>query len=149
MRLLLFVLLGILSAVTALRGETAADAAARWGLLGAWKIDCNAPASVTNGELSYVERDGALYHARDFGETKDINRVISAAIRPDGTIDLEVEFPALHQRRAFVFAKDGKGRVRTMSNRDVGTNEYTIIDGKFARNGKDTPWQTHCGSTSQ
>ncbi len=148
-RLLCFAVLGLLAAVPASRAETAAGAAARWGLLGAWKIDCSAPASVTNGELSYVVRDDTLFHDRDFGDTKDSNRVLSAAIRPDGAIDLVVEFAAFRQTREFVFSRDGKGRARTISNRDVETNEYTIVDGKFTQNGKRTPWQTHCGSRSE
>lgn len=142
-RFVAFAVLGLLVVVVS-RAETAADAAARWGLIGSWKVDCHAPTSVTNGELSYLVKEGALVHERDFGEARDSNRVLSATIRPDATIDLVVEFPAYHQTREFVFAKDGAGRARTISNRDAETNEVTIAHGKFVRNGRRTPWQTRC-----
>lgn len=143
-RLCLFAVLGLLAAVLPVPAGTAADAAVRWGLLGSWKIDCDAPASVTNGELRFVVRKGTLFHDRDFGGVKDSNRVVSASVRPDGAIDLVVEFAAYHQRREFVFSKGGDDRARTTSNRDVKTNEFTVVDGRFTRDGKDTPWQTHC-----
>ena len=143
-RLCLFAVLGLLAAVRPVPAGTAADAAARWGLLGSWKIDCSAPASVTNGELRFVLRNGALFHDRDFGRAKDSNRVISASVQPDGAIELVVEFAPYHQTREFVFSKGDDDRARTTSNRDVKTNEFTVADGKFTHDGKDTPWQTHC-----
>jgi hypothetical protein len=143
-RLCLFALLGLIAAVLPVPAGTAADAAARWGLLGSWKIDCSAPASVTNGELRFVVRNGALFHDRDFGQAKDSNRVVAANVRPDGAIDLVVEFATYRQRREFVFSKGDDDRARTTSNRDVKTNQFSVAEGKFTQDGKDTPWQTHC-----
>jgi hypothetical protein len=36
------------------------DVATKWGLLGAWKVDCATPTSRTNTESVYIVRDGVL-----------------------------------------------------------------------------------------
>lgn len=139
-----FALLGGLAVASSALAKTPADSARNWGLLGSWKIDCAAPASRDNGDLAYVVRDGALFHERDFGDYQDINRVLSAKVIRGGAIDLVVDFGGLHQAREFVFSKGRGGRARTISNRDVDSGEYSIINGKFMGTGRKMPWLTHC-----
>jgi hypothetical protein len=143
-RLSAFALLGLLAAVPAARAGSAADEAARWGLLGSWKLDCDAPPSVEDGELRYLVKQGTLFHERELGSGKDVNRVVSAKTRSDGALDLVVEFAPYRRRREYVIEKGDDGRVRTISNRDVTTNQFSVKNGKFTRNGHNTQWQTHC-----
>ena len=147
-RHLSFVIIGLLAAPGVSRAQTAAEEAARWGLLGAWKIDCAAPTSVENGELSYVVREGALFLDRRLGEAADSNPVLSAQPVRDGAIDLRVEFPSLHQTREFVLAKGSGNRARTISNRNVETNDYSIRHGRIVGSSRPTPWQTRCDAAA-
>lgn len=85
-----------------------------------------------------------LFHDREFGDTRDSNAITSAKTKADGTFEVVVNFAGLSQTRQFSFMKASDGRIRAMSNRDVKTNEYSVVDGKFTSNGKPTPWQAHC-----
>ena len=124
--------------------QTIADTLSKWGLIGRWRLDCNAPVSRSDGELKYVVRDGKVFHDREFGDARDSNSVVSATRRGDGSLVIAVHFVSLSQTRQFSLMKGPDGRIRAMSNRNVDTNEYTIKDGKFTANGNDTPWQTRC-----
>lgn len=123
---------------------TVPEAASRWGLLGTWRLDCSQPKSRANPDLSYVVRGGKLFHDRDFTTNADSSAVMSATVKDDGSMEIVVNFTSLSQTRQFSFVKGGDGRIRAVSNRNVGTNEYTIVDGKFTSNGNITPWQTRC-----
>jgi len=117
----------------------------RWGLLGTWSLDCTKAASNANGYLSYVVKDrGRVAHERNFGDRRDSNEVLQATLAPDGSIALTVHFKELSQTRKWIIVRGSDGRVRTISNNLVNTNEYTIKDGKFTANGNPTSWQARC-----
>src|SRR5436190_3136383 len=67
--------------------QTAGDAAAKWGLLGEWKLDCNTPTGPNNIAIEFVIREGKLYQERTAGTTKDATAITSAVIRADGTLE--------------------------------------------------------------
>lgn len=130
------------SARTATHPDVAA--AAKWGLLGIWKIDCDAPTSQSNWRLSYVVKAGRLYHDRNSGKSKDSSRVTKVTITDDGILEITVNFRSFKQVRHFGFIRGIDGRIRAMFNRNVKTNEYTVRDGRFLRNHQATRWQTRC-----
>ena len=143
MRLFGLILLAVLAISEAACAETVAQTASRWGLLGTWRLDCSKPASRSDGALQYVVRGGKLFHDREFGDSRDSNAVILATAKADGSLEIVVNFAALSQTRQFSFMRGSDGRIRTFSNRNVDTDEYSIKDAKFS-NGTPTPWQTHC-----
>ena len=138
------VLLAVLATPEAALAQSIVETASRWGLIGTWRLDCNAPASRSDGELKYVVRGRELYHDREFGDARDSSLVTSATRKADGSLELVVKFNSLSQTRQFSFIKGGDGRIRAISNRNVDTNEYTIKDGTFTSNGNTPPWQTRC-----
>jgi hypothetical protein len=143
-RLFVLVLLGVLATSEALLAQTVADTASRWGLLGNWRIDCSKPASRSNGELKYVVKGGKLFHDREFGDVRDSTPVMSATTKADGSIEIVINLVSRSETRQFSLIKGSDGRIRAMSNRNVDTNQYSIVDGKFTANGNATPWQTRC-----
>jgi hypothetical protein len=143
-RVLAFALLSLLTTRGAAFAQTPAETAAEWGLLGTWRLDCSQPASPTDPDLTYVARNGALFHDRNFGSTKDSNPVLSATTTASGGIEILVKFDPPGRTRQWTSIKRADGRLRTVSNRNVDTDEYSIRDGKFVANGQDAPWQTHC-----
>jgi hypothetical protein len=125
--------------------QNPADAARRWGLLGAWALDCSKPASRSNGYLSYVVRTpGKLSHERNFGDASDVNEVQQARTGHGGWLELVVNFPGLAQTRRYTLMMGPDGRTRAMSNSKADGTEPTIRNGKFTSNGQDTPWQVRC-----
>ena len=142
-RVLAFVLMGVLAGSAAC-AETVAETAARWGLIGVWRLDCSVPLSTSAPRLMFVVKNGQLFHDRDFGDRQDSSQVQSVTIKPDGSLDLVVRFTVLSQTRQFAFIKGGPDRKRAWYNRNVDTDEYTVVDGKFTANGNPTPWQFHC-----
>jgi hypothetical protein len=138
------VVLAVLAQSPAALGQTTAQTASKWGLVGTWRLDCSKPMDGNNPDLAYVVRDGKLFHDRNFGDKRDSSAVVLATTKADGTIEIVVEFASLSQTRQFSFMKAEGGRIRAMSNRNVNTNEYSVRDGKFTANGNATPWQTRC-----
>src|SRR5262249_2985718 len=100
-RLFALALLAILGTSAVSHAQKTAETATRWGLLGNWKLDCSTPTSSGNGRLSYVVRGGKLFHDRDFGDRKDSSPVTLATSRPDGSIEVVINFPSLKQTRQF------------------------------------------------
>ena len=98
----------------------------------------------SNPDLKYLVKGNKLFHDREFGDRRDSSQIMSATIKPDGSMELVVNFTSLSQTRQFSFIKGGDGRIRATSNRNVDTNEYTVVDGKFTANGNSTPWQSDC-----
>jgi len=143
-RLIAFVLLGSLTSASGVSAQTVVEVATKWGLLGTWQLDCKAPVSRTNAALSYVVRGGKLFHDRQFGDSSDSSAITSAKLKPGGMIEITVHFTSISQTRQQVDVKRSDGRRRTMSNRNVDTNEYSVKDGKFTAKGGETPWQTRC-----
>ena len=144
-RLPAIVLLGMVCMSAAANAQSIAQTATRWGLVGSWRLDCKKPISNSNGDLAYVVRRGRLFHVRNFGgKRKDSSPVMAATIKSDGSIELLIKFDSLKQTRQFSMLKGADGRIRSLSNRDVDTDKYTVVKGKFVYNGKATPWQTRC-----
>jgi hypothetical protein len=126
------------------RAQSIAEIAKNWGLVGAWKKNCSEPASRTNDELAYLIRGGKLFFDREFGDTRDSSSVVFATIRPNGEIEFVVKFDSISQTRQIVEIKGSDGRKRTISNKNVDTDQYTVVDGKFTANNGETPWLTRC-----
>jgi hypothetical protein len=137
-------LVALLAASGAVSAQTNADTARNWGLLGTWRLDCSKPLSTSNPDLKYVVRDGKVHHDREFGNARDSSLVASLKAKPDGTLEVIVNFTSLTQVREFTFIKGAENRIRATSNRDVNSNTYSVRNGKFTANGNDTPWQTRC-----
>jgi hypothetical protein len=140
----LLALLLCLAAAPAAHAQSNAEAARKWGLLGVWKTDCATPLARSTPELIYVVRDGVLYHDRNFGDAQDASPVQLAVLRPDGTLELTVQFAELKQTRQYAFRKLAEGRKQVVMNRNVNTDEYTVRDGKLVSNGNPMPVQYRC-----
>jgi len=143
----LVLLAAVVLAVTALSAsaQTNAQNATTWGLLGMWKVDCSRRAgNGLDASQTYVIRDGKLELDRDFGTVKDTANVTTARIRAEGTLELVILYPSLSQTREFVLVKGPDGRIRSVSNRNVDTNEFSIRDGVLLANGNQSPWQSRC-----
>jgi hypothetical protein len=139
--------LALVAAVTvsgAALAQSTVEAARQWGLLGTWAVDCDRPASRSNTYLIYVARDGRLFHDRNFGDSRDSSPIPTATIKSDQTLELVFDLQSISQTRQAVFLKSSDGRYRSMSNRNVKTDEYSIRDGKFTSNGEPAPWITRC-----
>jgi hypothetical protein len=143
-RLLGPLLLAVLVTSEVSFAQSNAETATKWGLLGSWKVDCNAPTNRQDPTVAYAVREGRLFHDRDFGDAKDSSPVVLATRKPDGAIELVVTFTSLKQTRQYSLTKGSDGRARALSNRNVDTNDYSVRNGKFTANGNETPWQARC-----
>ena len=141
-------MLAILFSLTLARdasAETAAETARKWGLIGAWSLDCSLPPDRGKGTvLAYeVAPDGKLVHRRNFGDGTDESPVLSAEISRNGMLNLRIFFPSLKQTREFGMMMQPDGTIRAIYNRDE-KHQYSIRDGKFAASGNPTPSQHKC-----
>jgi hypothetical protein len=126
------------------RAETPAETAAAFGLLGTWAVDCRLPPSLANGYLTYVATPGGnIAHDRDFGSQRNIGEVVRASLTAGG-IDLVVYFPVNAQSRQITITKAADGRMRTIADSFINSNEYAVRDGKLLATGADMPWQMRC-----
>ena len=127
--------------------ETAAQTARKWGLIGAWSLDCSLPPDRNKGTvLAYVvASDGRILHRRNFGDSTDESEVIAAEVSRGGMLNLRVLFPSLKQTREYGFLMQPDGTIRAMYNRSQ-KGEYSIRDGKFTANGNPTPPQHKGGA---
>jgi hypothetical protein len=141
-RVFFLILVGILGMVSVASADTIASTATQWGLLGTWAFDCSVPPGRNNTYLTYSVRRGMLFHDRNFGDKKDSFQVLSASAADNGELTILIKFDS--ETRQFTNAKGDDGRMRSLSNRNVDTNEYSIRDGKFTANGNTTRWLTHC-----
>jgi hypothetical protein len=127
------------------QAETLAETVTNWGLIGAWSLDCSQPKDHGKGTLLIYETtaDGGVIHVRDFGDTKEENKVLSANVSKDGMLNLRVFFPALKRTNELGFIKLKDGSLRAMYNRD-DKNHYVVKDGKFTFDRKPAPIQHKC-----
>ncbi|MEK9279032.1 MULTISPECIES: hypothetical protein [unclassified Bradyrhizobium] len=125
--------------------ETLATTVEQWGLLGSWSVDCSLQPDRDKGAvLSYeIRPDGRVMYRRNFGEARDENEVVAAAIDAEGLLDLMVFFPSLHQTREFGLLLSKDGSLRAIYNRSE-RGHYTIKDGKYVKTGTPTPAQYRC-----
>lgn len=124
--------------------QTNAQVAAEWGLLGTWKIDCDAPATVANTQETFVVRERRLVLDRDLGTEKDSFPVAFVAQGEGGSLYLVIQFTRFGQVRENVVVKRSDGRKRVMSNRDVDTDEHSVRNGTFTQSGRELSWFTRC-----
>lgn len=128
--------LGLAAATVPASAQNAGDAAAKWGLLGEWRLDCNVPAGPNNIAIEFVVREGKLFQERSAGNAKDSTAITSAVIRADGTLETtEQSSTQPPTTRQIVRRKQGEGRFAVWSNRAAGTEQYSVRDGKFANGG--------------
>ena len=126
------------------RAETPAETAAAFGLLGTWAVDCRLPPSLANAYLSYVATPGGnIAHDRDFGSQRNVGEIMRASLTAGG-IDLVVFFPVTAQSRQITITKAADGRMRTIADSFINSNEYAVRDGKLLATGAEMPWQMRC-----
>jgi hypothetical protein len=142
--LLFLALIGVGAAPPAAFAQSNVEVAQSWGLIGTWRIDCKAPTSRGNPDLTYVVRDGKLFHDRNFGGTTDSHPVIAATPRPDDVLELIVNFNEFHETRQYGFVHGGPDRLRAIYNRNVDTGDYSIRDGNVTASGNPSGWQYRC-----
>ena len=127
-------------------GPTVADALAQWGLLGTWAVDCSSPPGRTNTHTTYTARPNrTAYYTRQWGDGGDTspNEIDTASVRDGGVLAITETMPSFMQTRELWLLKGPDGRARALMNRQIG-GDYTVRDGKFVANGRDTPWSTRC-----
>jgi hypothetical protein len=129
----------------ALADDSIAETLRKWGLIGAWSLDCALPPDRGKGTvLAYqIAPDGSVLLLRDFGDDSDENKVTAARISSDGILNLEVDFSAIKEKRKFGLIKLRNGTMRAIYNRSE-KGQYSIKDGKFTANGRNTPVQYKC-----
>jgi hypothetical protein len=125
--------------------DTPADVASAWGLLGAWSVDCSRPVSRQDSRLSFVRKGDDVVHRREFGDDSDEHAVAAVHTMTGGKIEVVIDLRRFSQTRTIVFAKEGEGKKRAISNRD-DKDVYSIRDGKFVANGQRAPVQSRCAS---
>jgi hypothetical protein len=125
--------------------ETVTETAVRWGLIGAWSMDCQLAPDRNKGSLLAYEiaAGDRVVHRRRFGRTTDESEVVGAEVSGDGMLHLRVFFPRLKETREYGFTMQPDGTMRAMYNRNQ-KGEYTIRNGKFVANGKLTPSLQKC-----
>jgi len=133
------------SASVAFADDPVAETVRKWGLLGAWSLDCALPPDHANGTvLAYeIGPDGGVVYRRDFGDVTDESQVLAAEVSADGILNLEVYFPTIKQKREYGLMMLEDGTMRAIYNRSE-KGDYTIKDGKFVATKKPTPVQHKC-----
>lgn len=126
---------------------TVTETASKWGLIGAWSLDCSLPPDHDRGTVLIYEvaRDDRLIYRRNFGDASDDNEVVGVKVSADGMLNLRVFFPSLKETREYGLMKQPDGSIRAMYNRSR-KGEYTIKHGEFTANGNPTPPQHKCTS---
>jgi hypothetical protein len=132
-------------ALPASAGDDIAQTVFKWGLIGPWSRDCPLPPDHDKGAvLTYaIAPDGNVVLRRDFGDSEDESKVISAKVSNDGMLNLRVYFAPLRQTREYGLMMQPNGTMRAIYNRNE-KNQYTIKNGKFTADGKPTPPQHKC-----
>jgi hypothetical protein len=143
-RIALLAVLALIPPVQATLAETPAEAGRRWGLIGTWRFNCNATPDKVDVVLIFAVRNNRLYHDRNWGSGTDSSAITNATIRPDGAIDLLINFTSLSQTRQNILKKMPDGRVLTVVSRNVDNDEHTIKDGKVVGSGQPMALLTRC-----
>ena len=143
-----FLVLCLCLASGSARAETVAATMTKWGLIGAWSVDCAAAAGKgTAAQLRYTAKpDGSVFHYRNFGDDSSSDKVKAARITQEDWLELKVVFREIavgEQDRTFALKRIRTGVVQAMYNRNA-KGEHSVKDGKFTSNGQDTPLQHRC-----
>lgn len=130
--------------------ETAAEAAVRWGLLGKWMPDCNAPVTRTNAAFNFAVRDGKLYLDREIGDIRDSSEMPVATVLTNGDLEMTTVFATATTmgKRVSILRRQDERHLLTWSNKAADTENYTIKDGKFLNGNPAQPALTRCGGPS-
>ena len=147
MKRTLFVIL-LVTWATSARAETVAATMSKWGLIGAWSVDCAAAAGKgTAAKLRYVAKpDGSVFHYRNFGDDSSSDKVKAARITPEDWLELKIFFREIavgQQDRTFALKRIQTGVVQAMYNYNAN-GEYSVKDGRFTSNGNEAPLQHKC-----
>jgi hypothetical protein len=143
-RLFVLALLGLVAASHSASADPSTDAAAKWKLLGSWRVDCSHPPSRNNGTYIYVVKGGKLLLERDTGGDEESNPVVSATINADNSITLIIKFISFSQTRENTEVKKDDDHERTFINRNIDTGDYSVRDGILISTGNPTKWYTRC-----
>jgi|SRR5579883_1639861 uncharacterized membrane protein len=136
--------LALATAAAPVHADDAADVATRWGLLGVWKADCARGPSRADVAVRYIVRDGRLWQERDDGNAIESNVVSHAERTGDGMLELTVVVAPPGQAQTFVLKREKDGQFLVWSNRSIGSDRYTIRDGKFTDGNGARPLLTQC-----
>jgi len=124
---------------------TIAETVAQWGLTGTWATDCNSPPSLRgNVYLTFAVHGDQVTMHRAYGSGTDDSPLLSAGIRDDGALVIELDLAGGFGTFEDVLIKDADGHERSMATRSLRTGEYTIKDGVVVSTGKPSPWINHC-----
>ena len=85
---------------------------------------------------------GRFGQFREFGDSTDENKVISAGISRNGMLNLRVYFPAFKETRGYGLMMQGDG-MRTIYNHNE-KKQYFIKNGRFTVDGKPAPLLHRC-----
>jgi hypothetical protein len=143
-RIALLALVAALLPLQAALAETPGDAATRWGLIGTWRFKCGTPPSRDDVVLTFAVRSNRLYHDRNWGDGKDSSLISSAAVLPNGMLDLTLEFTSLSQKRENVLRLTPDGKMITVTSRNAITDEYLIKNGKVVADDAPIAALTRC-----
>jgi hypothetical protein len=148
MQKIVFLVIFLAVASGSARAETVAATMTKWGLIGAWSVDCDAAAGKgTAAKLRYVAKpDGSVLHYRNFGDDSSSDKIKSARITSEDWLELKIFFKEVavrEQDRTFTFKRIRTGVVQAMYNYNA-KGEYSVKDGKFTSNGKEAPLQHRC-----
>ncbi len=124
------------------RAGTPLEIAARWGLIGDWRVACGGPASPANPVRRFLARDGRLVEETDLGDRTIAGTIDRASLREDGALTMEIDYAG--GRRERVAVRYGPGARRIVSDRDVATDQYAIRNGRMTANGELTPAESRC-----
>ena len=136
----------VLAACPPALAQSIAQIATDWGLLGSFSMNCSEPRSRQNVWILYVVRDGRLYYEQEYGDSGASNEVASARVRPDGNIEIVLNFTSVSppQTRVNVNTKGPNGSLRTLISKNANTDEYSIRDGVLTASGRPSNWVNRC-----
>ena len=122
--------------------QTPSEIAARWGLIGDWRLACGGPASPANPVHRFLLRDGRLIEETDLGDRVIAGTIDRTSLREDGALVMEIDYAGARRERVAV--RYGPGARRIVSDRDMATGKYAIQNGRMTENGELTPAESRC-----
>jgi hypothetical protein len=126
--------------------DTTSETLGTFGFFGMWATNCHEPASPSNNLRSaFISTNGDAMFTESLGPDSEPNiyMVLRATRRGDDTIVLRTKLNGEIQQ--LVMQMDGD-RMRTVSNRRIGSRKYIVRNGRVVSNGHATPQLIHCTS---
>jgi hypothetical protein len=121
------------------------QAAAKFGLMGRWAVDCGQPASTNNPFSVYSAKpDGKIALNEDVGITGDPETSTFYSARPmdDGDLYLDGVYDANNNAHSRTLRKNSQGQIKVWSVSSGGT-DVLVDNGAFPQGGG-PPWETKC-----